>query len=133
MGENATSIVIFGASGDLTHRKLIPALYNLYRKERLPNNYNIVGVARSDFNHEVFRQKMREGVREFSADTLDDALWTQFANHLWYVAGDATKTEGLEAVLAFLRERENGPSNRLYYLAVAPTLYEPILHNLGEL
>ncbi|HEX2907967.1 MAG TPA: glucose-6-phosphate dehydrogenase [Phototrophicaceae bacterium] len=133
MGENATSIVIFGASGDLTHRKLIPALYNLYRKERLPNNYNIVGVARSDLNHEVFRQKMREGVQEFSADTLDDALWTQFANHLWYVAGDATKTEGLEAVLAFLRERENGPSNRLYYLAVAPTLYEPILHNLGEL
>ena len=65
-GSNSTSIVIFGASGDLTARKLVPALFNQYRKGRLPKNFHIVGTARSEIRHEQFRDKMRRGVEELA-------------------------------------------------------------------
>ncbi len=128
-----TSIIIFGASGDLTRRKLVPALYNLFRKNRLPDDCHIVGVARSAFDHEAFRDQMRAGVEKYSGDTLADATWTQFASRLWYIQGDAAQPDDLRRVAQFLEERESGHGNRLYYLSVAPTLYEPIITNIGGL
>ncbi len=128
-----TSILIFGASGDLTKRKLVPALYNLYLKERLTGEFHILGNSRSKFSHEEWRAKMREGVEEFSGNSFDETAWTQFAEHLWYVAGSAQDVNDLKTLKEFLEEKESGASNRLYYLSVAPNLYVPIVKNLGEL
>ncbi|MBI5670243.1 MAG: glucose-6-phosphate dehydrogenase [Chloroflexi bacterium] len=131
MADETTSIVIFGASGDLTERKLIPALYNLSRKERLPEACNIIGVARTQYSHEEFRTHVRDGVQQFSPNTYTDDQWAAFADNLWYVVADATTRDGMQTVLQFMQEREQGRSNRLYYLSVAPTLYEPIIQNIG--
>jgi glucose-6-phosphate 1-dehydrogenase len=125
------SVVIFGASGDLTHRKLIPALYNLYRKHRMPNQFNVIGVSRTPFRHDQYRDELKQGVQEFSRDSYTDKLWDEFAGHIWYVPGDASKSEGLDGLKAFFGEHENGEANRLYYLSVSPTLYQTIIENLG--
>jgi len=131
--EGSTTIVIFGASGDLTGRKLIPALYNLSRKGRLPKDYSIVGVSRTKYSHDAFRAEVEQSVREFSAETFSDAPWKSFAEHIWYAPGDASKPDELQKINEFLLEHENGKSNRLYYLSVTPALYIPIVQNLGQL
>lgn len=125
------SIVIFGASGDLTQRKLIPALYNLYKKKRLSPKFSIVGVARTGFSDDEFRAKMREGVEQFSEDSFEAALWDEFASHLYYLAGDAKKLADFKSLDNYLNNLEKGDTNRLYYLSTAPALYEPIVENLG--
>lgn len=131
---SAATVVIFGASGDLTQRKLVPALYNLYRKNRLPETFNIVGVSRTPMTHEKFREEMRAGVEEFSKESFSARFWNRFAKHIWYVPGDAAQHDQLANVKTFLEEHENGMSaNRLYYLSVAPNLYVPIIENLGAL
>ncbi len=125
------TIVIFGASGDLTQRKLIPALYNLYLKKRLPDSFNIIGVSRSKFKHDEFREKVVDGVREHSATSYDDEKWSQFAEHIWYLPGNATDEDDYRELNAFIHKWEKKSSNRLYYLSTAPSLYEPILENLS--
>lgn len=129
----ATSIVIFGASGDLTKRKLVPALYNLYRKNRLPKQVNVVGNSRTKFSHEEWREREREGVEEFSGKSFDADAWEEFSQHLWYVPGNASEEDQMAELNDFLKEKEDGPANRLYYLSVAPDLYVPIIRNLGTL
>jgi glucose-6-phosphate 1-dehydrogenase len=129
---HVTTIVIYGASGDLTHRKLIPALFSLYRKGRLPNRTNIVGVSRSPFSHRDFRANMRETTQKFANGNFDAAAWEGFAPGLWYVATDAGHPDGQQALNTFLKGMEGGPANRLYYLSVAPTLYEPIIKAMGK-
>jgi glucose-6-phosphate 1-dehydrogenase len=126
-----TTIVIFGASGDLTQRKLIPALYNLYRKGRLPQGFSIVGYARRPYSHDDFRTRLREGVNEFSADTFDAGLWDEFAAHIWYARGDLDTADDYAKLNTMLDELENGPTNRLYYLAVAPNLYATAVEHLA--
>ena len=129
----STTFLIFGASGDLTKRKLVPALYNLYLKDRLPENFIIVGNSRTEFSHEEWRNRMREGVTEFSEGSFDEAAWEQFAGMLWYVPGSAKQIEDMKELEGFLSEHENDTANRLYYLSVAPSLYVPIVRNIGEL
>jgi glucose-6-phosphate 1-dehydrogenase len=129
----ANTVVIFGASGDLTQRKLIPALYNLCRKQRLPENVQIVGVSRSPLSHQAFRAKLRDGALEFTNHTFDQAAWDTFCERLFYVSGDATQLDDVQKLDAFLCEREGGAANRLYYLSTAPALYMPIVANLGAL
>jgi glucose-6-phosphate 1-dehydrogenase len=129
----STTVVIFGASGDLTKRKLVPALYNLYLKKRLPEKLNIVGISRTVFSHEEWRSRVREGVEEFSENTFDESAWNGFADHLWYAPGNADQLADLKQILNFLREKEGGEADRLYYLSVAPELYIPIVQNLGQL
>jgi glucose-6-phosphate 1-dehydrogenase len=133
MSNQATSIVIFGASGDLTKRKLIPALYNLFIKGRLPEKLVIVGNSRTDFSHDAWRERMEEGVKEFSENSYKAADWKKFSKHLWYVAGSADKKKDMQALDAFLQDKESDAANRLYYLSVAPFLYVPIVQNLGAL
>jgi len=127
-----TTIVIFGASGDLTSRKLIPALYNQFVKNRLPQKLRVVGVSRSELSDEAFRDKLREGVSDFAPDLLSDPQWEMFAPHLTYVAADAATPEGMAKLKAAL-EADDDLENRLYYLSVAPALYAPIVHQLGDL
>ena len=131
--ENGATIVIFGASGDLAQRKLLPALYNLYRKQRLPEQFNIIGVSRTPYSHEDFRDEMRKSVKEFVPENFSENAWSPFAEHIWYASGDASQPDEMERVKSFVESHENGGSNRLYYLSVAPTLYPSIIRNLGML
>ncbi|MCU0476885.1 MAG: glucose-6-phosphate dehydrogenase [Anaerolineae bacterium] len=126
-----TTIVIFGASGDLTVRKLVPALYNQFVKGRLPKKLRVIGVSRSELGDDAFRDKMREGVAEFAGDLLSDAQWEMFAPHLMYVAADAASHDGMAKLKAALDACEDDIENRLYYLSVAPALYAPIVQQLG--
>src|SRR3970282_2247929 len=94
---HACVVTIFGASGDLTKRKLIPALYNLALENRLPERFAVVGYARSDLSHESFRAKLREAVREFSRTGLkDEAVWEKFAATLYYVRGGYDEPAGYQ-------------------------------------
>lgn len=133
MANGNTTIVIFGASGDLTQRKLVPALYNLYRKRRLPEQFNIVGISRTAYSDDEFREEMHVGTQEFSDETFTDEQWQPFSKHIAYIPGDAAKADDLNRINATLVSHEKGPSNRLYYLSVAPNLYPQIIENLGTL
>jgi glucose-6-phosphate 1-dehydrogenase len=128
----STTIVIFGASGDLTSRKLIPALYNNFKKERLSECANIVGFARRPYNDETFRDLLRKAVEEFSAETFDAAVWDKFASRLHYFQGNLEHDDDFPHLKEFLGKLENGPSNRLYYLATSPELYIPVVRCLGD-
>jgi glucose-6-phosphate 1-dehydrogenase len=127
-----TTVVIFGASGDLTHRKLIPALYQLYRKERLPQTTRIVGFARRPYSHDDFRDLLRESAQEFVNSHFDEATWGSFAQHLWYVRGDLDTQDDYHTLDRFLRETEKGAAHRLYYLATAPDFYQPVIEHLAD-
>lgn len=131
MNMKPTTVVIFGASGDLTQRKLVPALYNLFRKNRLATPTNIVGFARRSYDDDAFRQQMLEGVQEFSPTTFQDELWEQFVSHLYYFRGDLDVADDYMRLANFLSELEQGEADRLYYLAIAPQYYESAVQNLG--
>jgi len=127
-------LVIFGASGDLTQRKLVPALYDLKKEGRLPPEMTIVGVARRDWGHDYFRQQMREGIEQFSSGIGKEELWQDFANGLFYCAADMDKQESYQKLKSFLEEldgRRGTYGNRVFYLAVSPQFFVPALKNLG--
>lgn len=125
------TIVIFGASGDLTQRKLIPALFSQYRKKRLPAGTRIVGFARRPYSQDDFRKILRDGMTQFAAKQFDAAAWDKFAANIWYARGDLNTPADFEALHKFLNDLEKGPANRLYYLATSPEYYAPIATNLG--
>ncbi len=127
----STSIVIFGASGDLTWRKLIPALYNNFKKGRLSECANIVGFARREYADDAFRTHLREGVFQFSPETFDLVVWEKFAKRLHYFASNFGEIDAYPKLDSFLRNLEDGPANRLYYLATAPEFYGSITGHLG--
>ena len=131
MNDFPTTILIFGASGDLTRRKLIPALYNLRRKGRLPDDTNIVGYSRRPYNDQDFRIRMQDGIMEFSQSTYDPGLWGAFAPTLRYFQGDLSTEQDFVRLQNYLQKLESGPANRLYYLATSPTFYEQVVSNLG--
>jgi glucose-6-phosphate 1-dehydrogenase len=124
------TIVIFGASGDLTQRKLAPALYNLYRKGRLAKGAQIVGYARRPYSDDDFRALMRQGIEQFSG-AFEAKLWDEFAPNLHYFQGNLDTAEDYPKLAEYLRRIENGASNRLYYVATAPEYFVPIVNNLG--
>lgn len=126
-----TTIVIFGASGDLTWRKLIPALYNNYHKDRLPDCANIVGFARRPYTDETFRQRLRDGVETFSKNSFNPKTWDEFAASLLYFQGELDKPEDFTRLAEYLKTLESVPANRLYYLATSPEYYAPVIAHLG--
>jgi glucose-6-phosphate 1-dehydrogenase len=133
-------LVIFGASGDLTQRKLIPALYELSRGGHapLPERFAIIGVSRTPMSDDAFRDKMRESVKEFASE-YDEGSWRRFAPSLHYCPGDATKFEAYPGLCEQIRSvgeklgiaKASGMPNILFYLSVAPNLYEPIIECIG--
>lgn len=127
----ATTIVIFGASGDLTARKLVPALFNNYKKQRLADDIRILGFSRTAFTDDAFREKMREGVQKFAPDIFEAGRWQQFAPRLFYQPGDLTQEAAYAALEARLAELEGERGNRLYYLATAPRFYPAAVDLLG--
>jgi glucose-6-phosphate 1-dehydrogenase len=125
------SIVIFGVTGDLTWRKLVPALFNLYCKHELPPQTRILGFSNESYTDETLRHRLRQGVHKFSKATFDSVTWDSFAAMLNYFQGDLSVPESFEQLDLFLSKLEGGPANRLYYLAISPTLYDVTITNLG--
>jgi glucose-6-phosphate 1-dehydrogenase len=127
-----TTIVIFGASGDLTWRKLVPALYNNHIKGRMAGCGDIIGFARRPYTDETFRQRLQEGVTIFSPESFNQARWDEFSSKLIYFQGNLDIPEDFEHLGDFLKQREGAPTNRLYYLATAPEHYIPVVNCLGQ-
>jgi glucose-6-phosphate 1-dehydrogenase len=130
--EMLTTIIIFGASGDLTWRKLVPALYNNHIKGRMAGCAEIIGFARRPYTDKTFRQRLQEGVTTFSPESFDQARWNEFSNKLVYFQGNLDIPEDFKRLGDFLAQREGAPANRLYYLATAPEHYIPVVNCLGQ-
>ncbi len=127
-------MTIFGASGDLTKRKLIPALYNLARENFLSKEFAIVGFARRDMTSETFREKITQDMKEFVTGQLDADLWHWFARRLYYVAGDlqdGNAYQRLRDLLAQIDKDHGTRGNYFYYLATAPEFFAPVVQQLG--
>lgn len=127
-----TTVVIFGATGDLTYRKLIPALYNNYKKGRINECSRIVGFARRDWDNDYFREHLHEGVTQFVERDIDSDTWKEFAQMLTYFQGNLKEPEDFQRLNDYLRDLEGGPTNRLYYLATAPAFYGQACEYLGS-
>src|ERR1700682_2214403 len=127
------SLVIFGATGDLTHRKLVPALYNLAADGELPPAVAVVGFARREKSDDEFRHEMEESTRKFSRQSVRDEIWKTFAQSIFYHQSDFGDESGYKTLATKLdkidKERATR-GNRLFYFAVAPDQFEPILKHL---
>ena len=129
------SLVIFGATGDLTHRKLVPALYNLAADGELPPAVTVIGFARRKKSDDDFRGEMEETTRKFSRQPVRDEIWKTFAQSLFYVQSDFGDENGYRKLAERLKQmdKERGTrGNRLFYFAVGPDQFEPILENLKK-
>jgi glucose-6-phosphate 1-dehydrogenase len=125
-----TSIIIFGASGDLTQRKLIPSFFNLFRKRKTPKNFNIVGYGWTPFTDEQFRQHLRRGLDEYASYEFTEEEWSLFAPHLYYHQGKYDDRTGFKKLKVYLEKIEEGGANRLYYMSIPPSLFPTIITNL---
>jgi glucose-6-phosphate 1-dehydrogenase len=129
------ALVIFGASGDLAHKKLFPALYSLECRQLLPRRFGVVAVARSEGDDEKFRAEMRESVKRYGRDDFREEVWARLADGIRYVSTDFAAERGVEpvaAVLGELDEQRGTLGNRVYYFAVPPAAFEPIVVQLGR-
>jgi glucose-6-phosphate 1-dehydrogenase len=127
------SIVIFGATGDLTHRKLIPALYNLAADGELPPGTTVIGFARRPKTDDEFRSELEETTKKFSRQKVRDEVWKTFAAALFYHQSDFENESGYQSLAKRLDEIDSERStrgNRLFYFAAGPEQFEPILKNL---
>lgn len=129
------AIVIFGASGDLTKRKLVPALYRLTQQRLIPAEFAIVGVARSEMTHEEFRENMKDAIVTYSeARQVDEKVWDSFAKGIFYIAGDINDPGAYHKISELLDQidRERGTAgNRVFYLSTSPSLYAEAIRQLG--
>lgn len=124
------SIVIFGATGDLVHRKLAPALYNLYLHGAFPESFAILGAARSDITHDQFRDRIKQALQR-----IDDARLDEFAEHLYYQSVDLDSAESfqqLSRTLKDLESKHHTHANRIMYLAIPPSAYKGVAAMLGQ-
>jgi glucose-6-phosphate 1-dehydrogenase len=128
-------LVIFGASGDLTQRKLFPALYSLAFRRLLPERFAVVGVARTEESDDEFRERMKEAVQQHGRDEFRDDVWEGLAEGMRYVATDFADEEGEDRLAQSLTEvedeRESG-GNRVYYLAIPPSVFKTVVTALGK-
>ncbi len=127
------TIVIFGGAGDLAHRKLLPALYNLHVDGLLPHAFAVLGVGRREFSDDAFRAFAREGIEQFSRRAIDEERWATFSQGLFFVnvsldAPDALATLGSR--LDIIEHDRAVPGNRIYYLAVPPAMFVPTVQQL---
>ena len=129
------TVVIFGATGDLTHRKLVPALYNLKLDGELPPDVKIIGFARREKSDEEFREGLEELNKQVSRGGHDETLWTDFAPSISYHQSTFTDFEGYTSLaesLDKIDEERGGRGNRLFYVASAPEFFDDILENLKK-
>jgi len=129
------TFVIFGGAGDLAHRKLLPALYNLQLDALLPPRVAIIGAGRGEMTDEQYRAFAKDGIEHFSRRPLDPHAWETFAESLFYAGvsiGDANALTTLGARLDVIEHERGLPGNRVYYLAIPPTLFVPTVRDLNQ-
>ena len=128
-------MVIFGASGDLTARKLVPALYDLAAQRLLPMEFAVVGISRTEMSHDDFRGKLREALEEHRAGEFSEDVWESFSKGLYYLPGDSKKSETYDELKDFLKklDEDHGTAgNRIFYLSSSSSLFPTIVEHLGE-
>ncbi|HEY9283584.1 MAG TPA: glucose-6-phosphate dehydrogenase [Pyrinomonadaceae bacterium] len=129
-------VIIFGATGDLTKRKLIPALYRLVQERLVPAEFAVVGAARTEMSHEEFRARMKDGVAQFAEGGLgDEQVWESFAQKLYYCPVNTATPEHFQhlgALLSQIDSERGTQGNRLFYLSTSPTLYSEAVAQLGR-
>lgn len=126
------SLIIFGASGDLTRRKLVPSLYSLFKKGLLPDEFFILGTGRTQKNHEGFREEMKDAVAQ--VETFDETAWQGFAKKLYYRTLNYKSSTSFNAISDIISELDvihATPGTRIFYLATPPAAYESIIQGLG--
>jgi glucose-6-phosphate 1-dehydrogenase len=136
--ENKTPVVlfIFGGSGDLNYRKLTPALFNLFLDDWLPEQFSVVGIGRTDFTNETYREHLQEGIKKFSRRESQDGIWKSFASIVEYLKLDVSSAKDYDAITQCIAntEKEFGAHpNVIFYMAVAPQLVPVIAENLKTL
>ena len=130
-----TTLVIFGATGDLAHRKLLPAIYNLAHEGALPEGFNLIGVARSEMSDDEYRKLARESIKQYSRRPPDEQVLEKLLERVHYVPGafDVDDVfERLKGELAQIDEEAGIAFNRIFYLATAPSFFAPIVKKLGD-
>jgi len=128
-------MVIFGATGDLTGRKLMPALYNLARSRLLSEQFAVIGVSRNDYSLEQFRQMMEDKLQSFTSGTLDAKLRSWLIERIYYVSGefdDPALYTRLSQALADVDLKHHTRSNYFFYLATSPVFFGKIADQLGQ-
>jgi glucose-6-phosphate 1-dehydrogenase len=129
------AIVIFGASGDLTRRKLLPAFYHLFLEGLLPRGFVIVGYSRTEYDDDGFRELAHEGIRQFGRRSPAGEVWSDFAKHLHYVPGEFSDRGAMDHIVAQLEkaDAEHGTGgNRFFYAATPTVVYPDIVARIGE-
>lgn len=127
------TVVIVGATGDLTARKLVPALFNLYLNNGLPDSFRIVGCGRTKLNDQQFRGKMEKAL--MAKGIMDDSKWQAFSDILHYRSVDYEELDSFINLAKFLRkldQKHNTQGNKIFYLALPPSLYKPVAQMLGQ-
>src|SRR6266567_4087861 len=134
-GPEPCVMVIFGATGDLTHRKLLPALYNLALEHPLPAGFSVVGFARRPYNDDIFREQALDAINQFSRQKpVNPQVWESFASGIRYLQSDFNDPAGYEKLNILLNklDQERGTGgNRIFYLSTPPSQYPDIIQNLG--
>lgn len=128
--KDPVTIVIFGASGDLTRRKLMPALFLAFVRNLLPERFAIVGFARREYDDEIFRTMMAEAVKEFSRETTDAETIRRFVAHVHYFKGDIGDPQAYDSLRNMFADTKKYPENRLFYLSIIPSLFEVVVRSL---
>jgi glucose-6-phosphate 1-dehydrogenase len=127
-------MIIFGAAGDLTKRKLIPALYNLKHSSLLPDNFAVIGIARAEMDDEEFRNRLRDEMHEFATDEVEPEEWNWLEERLYYFSGDFNDDETyqrLKDLLNKIDKERDAQGNCLFYLAAAPNYFASVVQKLG--
>ena len=128
-------LVIFGAAGDLTKRKLIPALYNLKHSNLLSDNFAVVGVARAEMTDDEFRRRLRDDMKQFATDEIDQKEWQWLSDRFYYLSGDFEDEDTYERVkqrLEKLNQERQAGGNYCFYLSSAPQYFALIVKHLGR-
>lgn len=128
-------MVIFGATGDLTKRKLMPSLYNLYKENLLSSRFAIIGVAVNDFSTDTFREQLTKDIKEFGTSEIDAKTWDWFVERTHYLKGDFKDSKTyveLRALLEQVGKEHDIPANYFYYLATSPVFFGEIVWQLGS-
>lgn len=131
----ASVFVIFGGTGDLTYKKLIPALYNLEHKGMLPEDFQVAAVGRREKDSEIYRDEMIEGVKKYAQEKFEDHVWEKLRQRIHYVKFDFTTSDGYEYLkgeLEKLDEEKGTKGNRIFYLATAPNFFGVIVNFLNQ-
>ncbi len=135
MPKDDCTMVIFGGTGDLAKRKLVPAIYNLFHEGRLPAAFSMVGLGRSKLNSEQYRNVLAQAVSAHSPKTWKEETWQQLAGSIDYLSCDVEEPASYKKIKSFVTEHtqlKGAVHNYLYYLAVAPRLFQPIARNFSE-